>query len=85
MKHLALNSEYCIYKLNKTTNAYVLVLQQAAKVIRQYVTEYQGLSSVPPNIKVKGILMNGVNAENFNVLSSQLTDIEINQLQFDIN
>lgn len=85
MKQLSLNSEYCIYKLNKTTNAYVLVVQQVAKVIRQYVAEYQGLSAVPAHIKVKGILVNDPGVENFNPLNTQMMDVEINQLQFDIN
>lgn len=81
MNHTSYFPEYCVYR-NKTTNAYVLVAQQFAKIIRQYVTEYQSLASVPANIKIKGILTNEPISENFNSLDSYMTDVEINQLSF---
>ncbi|MES2761738.1 MAG: hypothetical protein V4677_06005 [Bacteroidota bacterium] len=81
MNHTSYSPEYCVYR-NKTTNAYVLVAQQFAKIIRQYVTEYQSLASVPANIKVKGILTDEPISENLNPLNSHMTDVEINQLSF---
>jgi hypothetical protein len=81
MNHTSYSPEYCVYR-NRTTNAYVLVAQQFAKIIRQYVTEYQSLSSVPANIKIKAILTNEPVPENMNALSGHVTDVEINQLAF---
>jgi hypothetical protein len=81
MSHTSYSPEYCVYK-NKSTNAYVLVAQQFAKIIRQYVTEYQSLASVPANIKIKGILTNEPIVGNLNELNRPLTDVEINQLSF---
>lgn len=83
MTHIAFTSEYCIYKLNKATSAYLLVAQNAAKVIRQYVTEYQGLSTVPDNIKIKGILTNEPYTHDRYTINGKMTDVEINKLQFD--
>lgn len=83
MIHIAFTSEYCIYKLNKATSAYIIVAQAAAKIIRQYVAEYQGLSMVPANIKVKGILTNEPYAGDKNTINGRFADVEINQLQFD--
>ena len=83
MTHIAFTSEYCIYKLNKATNAYVLVAQHVAKVIRQYVAEYQGLSSVPDNIMVKGILTNQPYPHDQYTLNGKMADVEINKLQFE--
>jgi hypothetical protein len=83
MTHIAFTSEYCIYRLNKAANAYVIVAQNAAKIIRQYVAEYQGLATVPANIKVKGILTNDPYGEHKNTINGQFADVEINQLQFD--
>jgi hypothetical protein len=81
MNHTSYSTEYCVYR-NKTTNSYVLVAQQFAKIIRQYVTEYQSLASVPANIKIKGILTNEPVSENLNSFNSHMADVEINQLSF---
>ena len=82
MNYTSFNPDYCIYKFN---NAYLIVAQQFAKIIRQYVTEYQGLSSVPANIKIQGILTNEPNAKHIHLLNNHMTDVEINKLQFDVN
>lgn len=83
MTPIAFTSEYCIYKLTKATNSYLLVAQNAAKIIRQYVAEYQGLSAVPDNIKIKGILTSKPYVWDEHTINGKMTDVEINQLQFD--
>lgn len=85
MNYSFFTSDFLIYKLNQANNLYVAIPQAFARVIRQYVMEYQSLISVPSDKKVRGIVLNDLhslkNQPDPNTLQS--VDISINQLRFD--
>lgn len=84
MRTSIFTSEFSIYKINKEENLYIAIPQSFARLVRQYVMEYQNLISVPSDKKVKGIVFKDFNSYNSNVETSQkVSDVSINQLAFD--
>lgn len=84
MKPSIFTSEFSIYKINKEENLYIAIPQNFARIVRQYVTEYNSLLAVPSDKKVKGIVFKDLNSYDRNVETSQrISDVSINQLAFD--
>ena len=84
MRASIFTSEFSIYRINKEENLYIAIPQAFARIVRQYVLEYQNLLSVPSDKKVKGIVFRDLNSYNSNVETrQQVTDVSINQLAFD--
>lgn len=83
MNYSNFTSDYLIYKMN---NLYVAIPQAFARVIRQYVMEYQSLISIPADKKVRGIVLEDLNAFKNQPTQHafQSVDISINQLRFDV-
>ena len=85
MNYPLFNSDYLIYKLNQANNLYVAIPQAFARIIRQYVMEYQSLLLVPADKKVRGIVLSDLHSfkNQAEAHGFQSIDISINQLRFD--
>lgn len=80
MKQTTFTSEFSIYKI-RTSNLYIAIPQAFVRVIRQYLTEYKGLSAIPGDVRVKGFFLGNAAARDINT-NSTASDIAVNQLSF---
>jgi hypothetical protein len=76
------DNSFSIYKVAQST-LYAAIPNQFLRFIRQYAAEYQGLSTVPETLSVKGVIMNGLPGQSFQLSKDQPSqEIPINSLQF---
>lgn len=75
-------NSFSIYKLAQS-NLYAAIPNQFLRFIRQYATEYQGLTAVPEALRVKGVILSSAPGESFKLSSDHRPqEIPINALQF---
>ena len=70
---------FSIYKLAHS-GLHAAIPNQFLRILRQYLTEYQGFGSVPSSVSVKGIILHP--EQPHTPEARCIRDIPINKLQF---